>query len=116
MCTKNFLKGYTLTRDLPGNWHGSDAEAFLKQDVKEGRHLTSRPKELFTTRTEYKEFEYQNFRKHVHQEARSAKEAPYWMRQKEKKEKKNKKLKEAIAKVLEEQNTEFENAFARLRI
>ena len=43
-------------------------------------------------------------------------EAPYWMRQKEKKEKKNKKLKEAIAKVLEEQNTEFENAFARLRI
>lgn len=108
---------YTLAKDLPWEWHGSEAESLLKKDVKKGRHLRYHPSVLFLKRDEYQEFDYEVFRKHIHQEARSALESPYWMVQKEKKEAKKKSIQKAVDKALQEaEQREMEDAFASLTI
>ena len=37
---------HCFAKDLPGEWHGSDAEALLENDVLNGRHIGLKPKEL----------------------------------------------------------------------
>jgi hypothetical protein len=49
-------------------WHKSEAKPWLEKDMKEGKHLTMLPKELFQTRIQYHEFSLEEFRKHIHQE------------------------------------------------
>mmetsp|Transcript_27301 Transcript_27301/g.66240 ORF Transcript_27301/g.66240 Transcript_27301/m.66240 type:complete len:250 (-) Transcript_27301:48-797(-) len=78
---------YPLAKDLPWEWHGSEAERLLKKDVAKGRHLRYNPQVMYLKRKAYQEFDYQISRQHVHQEARSARESPYWMVQREKKKK-----------------------------
>lgn len=115
----NDTGSYLLAKDLPWEWHGSEAERLLKVDVAKGRHDRYHPEILFYKRPEYYEDfgDYQKFRKHVHQEARSALESPYWMVQKEKKDKKKKEIQEGIKKALEEQQMyELENAFEGLSV
>ena len=41
----------------------------------QGLHLMMKPKELHQTRPEYKEFELEKFRKHIHQEVYTRKAA-----------------------------------------
>eukprot|EP00980_Cylindrotheca_fusiformis_P020426 scaffold7476_cov68-Cylindrotheca_fusiformis.AAC.3 len=69
---------YKLSRDKDHLWHGSEAERLLKIDVKRQRHEQLHPSFLYLSRPEYQKFDYQVFRKHIHQEARSARETPYW--------------------------------------
>lgn len=108
---------YTLAKDCPWEWHGSDAEKLLKKDIKKGRHLRYHPSLLYVKRAAYGEFDYEVFKKHVHQEGRSSLETPYWMVQKEKKEKKKKEIKEAVEHALEEAKLdELGDAFAGLNI
>lgn len=92
---------YMLAKDYPWEWHGSEAERLLKEDVAVGHDLRYPPWLLFLKRDEYQEFDYQVFRKHVHQEARAALETPYWMVHKEKKQVKKKMLQEAVDEALE---------------
>lgn len=96
------METYMLAKDLPWEWHGSDAEHLLKEDVALGRDLRYAPSLLYLKRKEYQDFDYGVFRKHIHQEARSALETPYWMVRKEKKKKKEKATQEAVRKALEE--------------
>mmetsp|Transcript_27300 Transcript_27300/g.66238 ORF Transcript_27300/g.66238 Transcript_27300/m.66238 type:complete len:202 (-) Transcript_27300:189-794(-) len=44
---------YTLAKDLPWEWHGSDAERLLKRDVAKGRHERYRPAVLYLKRKAY---------------------------------------------------------------
>ena len=74
---------YTLAKDDPASWHGSDAERLLKLDLNafaEDNRLPDdmKPKKLWGTRVEYGVFELEVFRKHVYQEFRSRVETPYW--------------------------------------
>lgn len=121
----NDVANYMLAKDLPWEWHGSDAERLLKQDVAEGRDLRYHPEMLYFKREEYHEDwgDYQSFRKHFHQEVRAAKEQPYWMVKREKQAKKRKELSDAIAVAKEEQRAleeqemlEFGTTFAGLSI
>ena len=108
---------YCWAEDLPWEWHGSEAELLLKIDVEKKRHLRYHPSYLYMKRTAYQEFDYDIFRKHVHQEARAALESPYWMIQKKKKEKKKQLIEEAIEEALQgEAQFELENAFGNLTI
>lgn len=108
---------YTLAKDCPWEWHGSDAESSLKRDVAKGRHMRYHPSVLYLKRDAYQEFDYEVFRKHVHQEARSALEQPYWMVQKEKKEKKKRELDEAVKKAVREaEMQELWDAFEELHL
>ena len=108
---------YLLAKDLPWEWHGSDAERLLKVNVAKKRHLKYSPSLLYLKRPEYKKCDYEIFRKHIHQEARSALESPYWMVQKEKKEKKNKAIKDAVEDALQAAKLQAaEKAFANLTI
>lgn len=114
------MKLYTLAKDDPEEWHGSEAEALLKDDISKERHLRYSPGLLYSCTDEYQEFEYQTFRKHIHQEARSLLETPYWMVKKEKKQKKKKMIEDAIKDRLqsieEQQQHELEDAFEVLAI
>lgn len=59
--------GTTRTQATP--WHKSPARALLKQDMAEGKHLQMKPKDLYSTREEYKDFDLKVFRKHIYQRA-----------------------------------------------
>ena len=108
---------YTFAVDCPWEWHGSTAEKQLKRDVQKGRHLRYHPTLLYMKRAAYQLFDYDIFRKHIHQEARALLEQPYWMVQKEKKDKKKKAIQDAVAQALEEaQIDELDDAFAGLNI
>lgn len=54
-------------------WHHSDAERFLKLDVKDGKHLTTSTAELYESRDAYRVFPQIVFRQHVTQEKRNLK-------------------------------------------
>lgn len=71
---------------LEGRWPGSEAERLLKKDIDDGIHETMTPKELYNLpdREGYKEFPYDKFRKHIHQEVRSRSDSLYWIQLKEK--------------------------------
>lgn len=51
-------------------WEGSDADKWLKEDVKAGVHKHNRPSQLYRTRDAYQEFPLAVFCKHVYQEVR----------------------------------------------
>ena len=51
-------------------WHGSDAERFLKADVAAKTHETMPPQQLQRTRMAYQHYPLEVFRKHIHQEVR----------------------------------------------
>jgi hypothetical protein len=70
---------YTLARDTDGFWDGSAAQQLLKQDVRNKRHERLTPDLLHLARPEYLEFDYNKFRKHLHQELRTQTETPYWI-------------------------------------
>jgi hypothetical protein len=50
-----------------------------------GKANSMKPKELWKTRKEYKEFPLYVFRNHVHQEKRAQRETPYWIVKRNKK-------------------------------
>lgn len=63
------------THDVRGypQWDGHEAHRLLKEDIDNGLHKQMKPKELWDTRDEYKEFPLDVFRKHIHQEVTSRK-------------------------------------------
>ena len=85
---------YTIAKDDPMQWHGSDAEFFLKQDVKNGLHEEMKPMQLHQTCEEYQKFSVKVFRKHIYQETRKNNDSNYWLVKKTKKEKKKQAKKE----------------------
>jgi hypothetical protein len=76
----------TLAEDLPGCWEGSAAQRLLRKDIKRKHHLRMKPELLRLRRPEHQEFGLEQFRKHIYQETRTAKETPYWTCKKKKKE------------------------------
>ena len=76
-------------------WDGSDAQALLKQDIRNDFHLYFNPKELHMSRMEYKKFDFKVFGPHVYQEIRSKKETNYWLTKKALKESKKKQYDES---------------------
>ena len=84
----NGMKIHTLAKDTEGEWHGSEAERFLKEDVAADFHKKKKPKDLRQTREDYKKFELKKFRGHIYQEERNKKESLYWNVKKAKKQKK----------------------------
>jgi hypothetical protein len=79
---------YKLAKDIDGEWHGTEAERLLKEDVKNSLHKTMKPRKLHLTRKEYRAFELDIFRGHIYQETRSRLESGYWLVKKRKKAKK----------------------------
>ena len=75
---------HTLAKYDVDSWHGSDAERFLKEDVKANRHLNLTPKEFRLTRIEYQRYSVEQIGDHLTQEIRSKRETPYWMMKKKK--------------------------------
>ena len=55
------------------NWHGSEAEELLEEDLAEGRYPDMKPEELWWSRPEYQEFSKDVFRGHIHQSIQTAK-------------------------------------------
>jgi hypothetical protein len=62
-----------------GRWAGSEAEKLLKIDLEQRKNLHMKPSELRDTRTQYKCFSKDQFRKHIDQEIRSARDSLYWL-------------------------------------
>lgn len=54
-----------LAEEVP--WHWSEAKGLLKQDMKEGKHLSMDKKELYESRDEYKVYPLKKFRDHIYQ-------------------------------------------------
>ena len=77
-----------MTTDTDGEWHGSAAEAFLRLDVKSGKHKDTKPKAFQKERDEYKVFDSNTFRGHIYQETRRKKDSAYWLVKKKKEKKK----------------------------
>jgi hypothetical protein len=50
----------------PLSWHLSDARKLLKVDMAAGKHKQFKPKDLWETKTEYKVFTLEVFRKAIH--------------------------------------------------
>lgn len=74
-------------------WDGSDAQKFLKDDMKQGEHLKyDRPSQFRETRPEYLLFGKKAFRSHIHQEKRLKKLHNYLEHIKQGKEKERKQL------------------------
>lgn len=64
-------------------WEGSEAQAYLRQDITAGLHNTHTPMDLWLSRDEYHLFFPQGvFREHIYQEVRCQK---YWAWRNEKK-------------------------------
>jgi hypothetical protein len=59
-------------------WDGSAAQRFLRQDMKEGRHVL-KAKALQETRQEYKVYPLKVFNDHIHQEKRALLGTSYWL-------------------------------------
>ena len=57
-------------------WHKSAAKPLLEEDITIGKHLTTKPKDIYHSRVEYREFSLEEFRNHIYQEVdKRAKEA-----------------------------------------
>lgn len=82
------MKNHTLAKGIDSEWHGSAAEAFLRDDVKNSKHKNKQPKVFHQERNEYKNFDSNVFRGHIYQETRRNKDSSYWLVKKKKKEKK----------------------------
>lgn len=72
---------------VSGRWPGSKAEKLLKNDIDNEKYPLMSPRELYYSpdRKEYQEFDYQCFRKHIHQEKRYRLTTLYWVALKEEK-------------------------------
>lgn len=82
-------------------WPGSDAERLLNQDIKAGKHLEMKPRELLASRPEYAPWVPfpKIFRDHIHQELRAQLERPYWLaHRKEKQEEKRKAARQKVVR------------------
>ena len=121
------LPNHTMARDLDSEWHGSNAQALLRQiiegpvdrgsderdDEETGltnddiaRYLLMKPAELYETHEEFQKFDYKTiFRKQFHQERRRKDESGYWLVKKKKKEKKK------LAKLRGEKYKDDDNDF-----
>jgi hypothetical protein len=64
------LTGNAICRKI---WHGSCAEKLLPIDIDNNLHLTLKPRALYNTRQEYKEFSLDVFCGHIYQEVRTRK-------------------------------------------
>ena len=78
---------YTLAKEIPGYWHGSEAERLLQKDIKKERHTKMKPEMLWLSRPQFQEFSLEKFRGHIHQNLRSERETNYWIVKKKKKQK-----------------------------
>ena len=58
------------------HWHTHPARKLLTEDLKSGRNTGVKPQAFQSTRTEYKEFPPDIFRKHIYQENRKQREMP----------------------------------------
>lgn len=61
------------------NWVDSEAKALLELDMENGLHKKMKPKELYLTRYQYKEFELKTFRDHIYQEEHTMKWRTQWV-------------------------------------
>ena len=95
---------YQLAKDIEGEWHGSEAEQLLRDDVEEGRHKEKKPRELYLTRPQYQQFDINIFRKHIYQETRRQLDSNYWLVKKKKKEKKRRAQLEGCSKYTDDDN------------
>ena len=91
-------------------WNGSDAQRWLKVDVREKKHDNLKPKEMWESRAEYQEFYLWTFRDHIYQEIKLEKYLRYL---KEKDKKKQNEVKEKAKKKIEKQKKESEKAKAK---
>lgn len=82
------MTSHTLAKDMEEEWHGSEAERLLRNDVDNGTHEKMKPKQLQKTRKEYEKFDPNVFRGHIYQEKRRKNDSNYWLVKKKKKEKK----------------------------
>ncbi|KAL7458959.1 hypothetical protein ACHAWC_011745 [Mediolabrus comicus] len=57
-------------------WDTHEAKIKLKEDVAQGKHLTTKPKQLWLSRKIYQDFALSVFRGHIYQEKRRQKELP----------------------------------------
>jgi len=55
------------------NWHGSEAEELLEEDLAEGLYPEMSPMELWQSRPQYQLFDKDVFRGHIHQSIQTAK-------------------------------------------
>ena len=78
---------YTLAKETPGYWHGSEAERLLRKDIKKDRRTKMKPEMLWLSRLQFQEFSLEKFRGHIHQNLRSERETNYWIVKKKKKQK-----------------------------
>ena len=54
--------------DMTTPWHKSDAKPLLEKDMDDAKHLEMKPKALYQTRIQYREFSLEEFRKRINQE------------------------------------------------
>ena len=59
-------------------WYNHPANDLLAADVKCGVACKLKPKQLYATRPEYRQFKLETFRKHIYQEQARQRAAPYW--------------------------------------
>ena len=64
------------------HWNGSRAQKWLVKDVDDELHLWLTPFELYLTREAYMEFEYDDFRKHIHQTKKDKINKHNWLKKK----------------------------------
>ena len=74
-------------------WEGSEAEYYLKEDMKANKHVGMQPQAFRETRPEYMMFSKKVFQKHIHQEKRLWKLENYLQAKAEGKKKRAKKRK-----------------------
>ena len=71
-------------------WAGSQAQKQLRQDIKDGKHKTKKPKELFELNPLYYEhFDLDFIRNKIYQEVKALKRVA-WMKDKEERKEKKK--------------------------
>lgn len=99
------IKIHTLAKDTEGEWHGSEAEKLLREDIENGKHEEKKPMKFRLSRDEYKSFELDTFRGHIYQETRRKKESLYWNVKKEKKRKKKQASREG--RMYKDDDTDF---------
>ena len=82
--TKNHPRNELTIRGYPF-WDTSQARLLLMNDINNGLTTTMKPRELWETRKEYKEFPLDVFRQHIYQENTRRKASTYWLSRKNKK-------------------------------
>ena len=79
-----FPRKEVTNRGIPF-WDSHIARALLEKDVRDGKAEEMKPKMLWKSRREYKDFPEEIFSKHVHQEKRRQREEPGWIIKRNKK-------------------------------